>query len=135
MQWVVEVDIDVVNEIDQEKRLDAEKIIKSTLKDEGGAAGIKPLAKAVKKLGISKDELLKMIKKVVGVEKHKHGDYISTPISEGVVKDMHIFLNDLRDSGVTNMFGAAPYLQKEFGIDKKAARQVLANWMQSFSEI
>ena len=130
----VEVDIDVVNEVDQEKRLDAEKIIKSTLKDEGGAAGLEPLVKAVKKLGIDKDQLKSMIKKVVGVEKHKHGDYISTPISEGVVKDMHIFLNDLRDSGVTNMFGAAPYLQKEFGIDKKAARQVLANWMQSFSE-
>ena len=32
------------------------------------------------------------------------------------------------------MFGAAPYLQKEFGIDQKSARQVLANWMQSFSE-
>ena len=44
------------------------------------------------------------------------------------------FLNDLRDSGVTNMFGAAPYLQKEFGIDQKSAREVLANWMQSFSE-
>ena len=130
----IEVDIDVVNEEEVEKRLDAEKIIKSTLKDEGGAAGIKPLAKAVKKLGISKDELLKMIKKVVGVEKHKHGDYISTPISEGVVKQMHQFLNDLRDSGVTNMFGAAPYLQKEFGIDQKSAREVLANWMQSFGE-
>ena len=47
---------------------------------------------------------------------------------------MHTFLNDLRDSGVTNMFGAAPYLQKEFGLDKKEARGVLANWMQSFSE-
>ena len=55
-------------------------------------------------------------------------------VKEGVVKDMHTFLNDLRDSGVTNMFGAAPYLQKEFGIDQKSARQVLANWMQSFSE-
>jgi len=55
-------------------------------------------------------------------------------IKEGVVKDMHTFLNDLRDSGVTNMFGAAPYLQKEFGIDQKSAREVLANWMQSFSE-
>ena len=55
-------------------------------------------------------------------------------IEEGVVKDMHTFLNDLRDSGVTNMFGAAPYLQKEFGIDQKWAREVLANWMQSFSE-
>ena len=78
----VKVDIDVVNEDEVQKRLDAEKAIKSTLKDEGGAAGIKPLAKAVKKLGISKDELLKMIKKVVGVAKHKHGDYISTPINE-----------------------------------------------------
>jgi len=55
-------------------------------------------------------------------------------LEEGVVKDMHTFLNDLRDSGVTNMFGAAPYLQKEFGIDQKSAREVLANWMQSFSE-
>jgi len=55
-------------------------------------------------------------------------------VKEGVVKDMHTFLDALRDSGVTNMFGAAPYLQKEFGIDQKSARQVLANWMQSFSE-
>ena len=55
-------------------------------------------------------------------------------LEEGVVKDMHTFLNDLRDSGVTNMFGAAPYLQKEFGIDKKSAREVLANCQQSFSE-
>ena len=130
----IEVDIDVVNEEEVEKRLDVEKIIKSTLKDEGGAAGLEPLVKAVKKLGIDKDQLKSMIKKVVGVEKHKHGDYISTPISEGVVKQMHQFLNDLRDSGVTNMFGAAPYLQKEFGIDQKSARGVLANWMQSFSE-
>lgn len=130
----IEVDIDVVNEEEVEKRLDVEKIIKSTLKDEGGAAGLEPLVKAVKKLGIDKDQLKSMIKKVVGVEKHKHGDYISTPISEGVVKQMHQFLNDLRDSGVTNMFGAAPYLQKEFGIDQKSAREVLANWMQSFSE-
>ena len=55
-------------------------------------------------------------------------------LNEGVIKDMHIFLNDLRDSGVINMFGAAPYLQDEFGLEKGEARQVLANWMQSFSE-
>ena len=55
-------------------------------------------------------------------------------LDEGVVKDMHVFLDALRDSGVTNMFGAAPYLQKEFGLEKGEARQVLANWMQSFSE-
>ena len=59
---------------------------------------------------------------------------IDEMLDEGVVKDMHVFLNDLRDSGVTNMFGAVPYLQKEFGLEKGEARQVLANWMQSFSE-
>ncbi len=59
---------------------------------------------------------------------------IDEMLGEGVIKDMHTFLNDLRDSGVTNMFGAAPYLQDEFGLEKGEARQVLANWMQSFSE-
>ena len=59
---------------------------------------------------------------------------IDEMLDEGVVKDMYIFLDALRDSGVTNMFGAAPYLQDEFGLDKREARQVLSNWMQSFSE-
>ncbi len=53
-------------------------------------------------------------------------------VEEGVVKDMHTFLNDLRDSGVTNMFGAAPYLQAEFNLDKKEARELLAYWMGSY---
>ena len=76
--------IDTINEEEDEvkKRLAVDKAVKSTLKDEGGAAGIDPLAKAVKKLGVSKDQLKSMIKKIVGVAKHKHGDYISTPINE-----------------------------------------------------
>jgi hypothetical protein len=44
------------------------------------------------------------------------------------------YLTKLRDSGVTNMFGAGSYLQAEFGLDKLTARQILAKWMQSFSE-
>lgn len=40
------------------------------------------------------------------------------------------FLDELRLSGETNMFGAAPYLQAEFGIDKKEAREILQNWMK-----
>ena len=39
------------------------------------------------------------------------------------------FLDELRLSGETNMFGAAPYLQDEFGIDKREAREILQNWM------
>ena len=44
------------------------------------------------------------------------------------------FLDDLRESGETNMFGAASYLQEEFGLDKKEARAVLSTWMQAFQE-
>tara|TARA_Y100000361_G_scaffold105914_1_gene95655 strand:+ start:418 stop:984 length:567 start_codon:yes stop_codon:yes gene_type:complete len=41
------------------------------------------------------------------------------------------YLNKLRDSGVTNMFGATPYLRAEFGLDKRTAREILAKWMKS----
>jgi len=44
------------------------------------------------------------------------------------------YLNNLRDSGVTNMFGASPYLQDEFGLDRKESREMLAKWMRSFDE-
>lgn len=47
-------------------------------------------------------------------------------------EEYYAYLEDLRDSGVTNMFGAAPYLQEEFGLDRYEAREVLLQWMQSF---
>tara|TARA_Y100001937_G_scaffold125549_1_gene192609 strand:- start:732 stop:905 length:174 start_codon:yes stop_codon:yes gene_type:complete len=43
------------------------------------------------------------------------------------------FLDNLRESGITNMFGATPYLVKEFDIDKKAAAVLLMAWMQQYS--
>lgn len=43
------------------------------------------------------------------------------------------FLMDLRESGETNMFGAAPYLQEEFDLSRAEARAVLIEWMESFS--
>ena len=44
------------------------------------------------------------------------------------------FLNDLRDSGAINMFGAVPYIVEEFDVDKYEARDLLKNWMMSFSD-
>lgn len=44
------------------------------------------------------------------------------------------YLNVLRETGVTNMFGASPYLEQAFGLDRKEARKVLASWMQSFDK-
>lgn len=79
----IEVDIDVVNEDeDFDKKIKAQKAIRQTLKDEGGAAGLEPLVKAVKKFGFNQEELSKLLKKLVKVKKHKHGDYILTPINE-----------------------------------------------------
>lgn len=43
------------------------------------------------------------------------------------------YLNVLRETGVTNMFGAAPYLQEAFDLSKTEARVILADWMNSFN--
>jgi hypothetical protein len=39
------------------------------------------------------------------------------------------YLNRLRESGATNMYGAAPYLEMEFDMTRREARQVLIEWM------
>lgn len=47
--------------------------------------------------------------------------------------DAHLtYLDALRESGATNMFGAAPYLEREFGLTRKEAREVLTYWMVTF---
>jgi hypothetical protein len=52
-----------------------------------------------------------------------------------IVTDEHLeYLDDLRDSGVTNMFGAGVYLQDEFGLSRNDARTVLTYWMESFGK-
>ena len=57
-------------------KIKLEKTIKSVLKKEGGAAGLKPLVAAAKKLGAEKKDLMGVLKKMSSVEKHRHGDYI-----------------------------------------------------------
>ena len=44
------------------------------------------------------------------------------------------YLDALRDSGATNMFGAAPYIVEEFGVSRNEAKTLLLNWMQTFAE-
>ena len=46
--------------------------------------------------------------------------------------EIHDFLIELRDSGETNMFGAAPYLMNEFGMTRYEAKDALLEWMRSF---
>ena len=42
------------------------------------------------------------------------------------------FLNDLRRSGVTNMFGAGEYLSARFGLGRKEAGDILVEWIRTF---
>jgi hypothetical protein len=49
-------------------------------------------------------------------------------------KEYFDYLVALRDSGATNMWGAAPYLETEFGISRTEARKVLVAWIESFNK-
>ena len=53
----------------------------------------------------------------------------SQDITEAEVKE---YLDDLRESGETNMFGAGAYLREEFGFSKAEASAELSRWMQNF---
>jgi len=48
--------------------------------------------------------------------------------------EVFMFLDELRSTGSTNMFGAALYIQEFFGVDRKVARELLKEWMKTFSE-
>lgn len=45
----------------------------------------------------------------------------------------YLYLEALRRSGITNMYGAAPYLEAEFGCTKSEAIVILVDWMKSYN--
>lgn len=47
---------------------------------------------------------------------------------------MFAYLDMLRESGVTNMYGSPAYLERDFGLEEKEAREVASNWMTFFSD-
>ncbi len=46
--------------------------------------------------------------------------------------EMFEYLDTLRETGVTNMFGAGVYLQQAFGVDRREAKKVLLEWMNQY---
>lgn len=57
-------------------------------------------------------------------------------INEARIK-YYEYLEDLRKSGITNMFGASPYLFDEFDEIKslKEATSILCEWMDNYTEL
>lgn len=44
-----------------------------------------------------------------------------------------VFFEQLRRSGVVNMFGAGPYLAVAFDLSEKEAKGILIDWMNNYS--
>lgn len=58
-----------------------------------------------------------------------------TPEKPAVVSDEHLkYLDDLRVSGIINMFGAAEYVVERFQVTKTVAKEILRYWMESFEQ-
>lgn len=52
--------------------------------------------------------------------------------SSDLEKEVFEYLDKLRESGETNMFGAGEYVQEEFKVSEREARRFLISWMKSF---
>ena len=54
-------------------------------------------------------------------------------VGEPVIEQYLEMLNELRESGVTNMFGAVPYIIEDFPeLTQLEAKAVLVYWMKNF---
>lgn len=48
--------------------------------------------------------------------------------------DVFEYLDKLRESGITNMYGAGPYIEAQFDLRRSEAFRLLAEWMETFTE-
>lgn len=53
---------------------------------------------------------------------------------EGMTEEHFEYLDELRESGRTNMFAAAQFLTDEKDVPRNDARKYLAHWMETFSD-
>jgi len=49
--------------------------------------------------------------------------------------EYYVYLEELRQSGETNMFGATPYLREVFGLGRREAIKILGSWMDNYAEL
>ena len=67
----------------------------------------------------------------MSIDTTKKGSYRTTTDFE---KTVFRYLHNLQESGTTNMFGAGEYIQNNYGVEKKEARQILAHWMKNYNK-
>jgi len=48
--------------------------------------------------------------------------------------EVYTFLDNLRESGIVNMFAAGTYIQDAFNLSGPEARTLLTGWMQAYGK-
>ncbi len=57
---------------------------------------------------------------------------ITIPKPPNLLPEHLTYLNDLRESGATNMWGASPFLERRYpSLSKDDAKDILLYWMDS----
>jgi len=55
-------------------------------------------------------------------------------MTEDELTEYFSFLDELRESGVTNMYGSPPYLTRKFGLPSRDARRVFVLWSETIGD-
>ena len=55
-------------------------------------------------------------------------------IFDNLAEEVFPYLDELRESGVTNMYGAHKYVMEDFSMDKAMAIKLVQAWMETFKE-
>jgi len=55
-------------------------------------------------------------------------------IFDNLAEEVFPYLDELRKSGVTNMYGAHQYVMEDFCMDKAMAIKLVQAWMETFKE-
>ena len=55
-------------------------------------------------------------------------------IFDEISNEVFLYLEELRESGVTNMFGAHRYVMEDFEISKPLAMKLVKTWMDRYDE-
>jgi len=49
-------------------------------------------------------------------------------------EEVYTFLDNLRESGIVNMFAAGPYVKDAFNLSSSEARKLLTGWMKAYGK-
>ena len=55
-------------------------------------------------------------------------------IFDDISNEVFLYLEELRESGVTNMYGAHLYVMEDFEVNKAMAIKLVKTWMDNYNE-